>query len=52
MAPYFDFNQPYQPYIRYGKFSQAVDIGLSWLAQEKATNSTRYDTEPKGTPFY
>jgi hypothetical protein len=52
VAPYFDFNQPYQPYIRYGKFSQAVDIGLSWLAQEKATNSTRYDTEPKGTPFY
>src|SRR5262249_16772071 len=52
MPPYFDSNQPYYALIRDGKFSQAVDLGLSWLEHEKQSNATRYATAPKGTPFY
>jgi hypothetical protein len=52
MGPYFDSNQPYYPLIHGGKFSQAVDLGLSWLEHEKQFNASRYASEPKGTPFY
>jgi hypothetical protein len=52
MAPYFDDNQPYYPLIKARRFSDAVNVGLSWLEQEKQSNPTRYATEPKGTPFY
>jgi hypothetical protein len=52
MQNFFDAFQPYSAQLKSGHFSYAIDCGLAFLNEVKRRAPAKYDTTPKGTPFY